>query len=157
LWPHFVAVGSAMTMGSECPQWVESCHKSLYALKMTQTAIRARLLATIIGSYVAALTPLLLFGPEGVWWIGILLTGSTPLILVAAILALVFPRRIIARPLTWALCGAGAAIAVSILAMWWVTGTSVGAVAIVIAVPAALIFWWLIHVWKTGPVSPAVE
>jgi hypothetical protein len=124
---------------------------------MSQMAIRARLLATIVGSYVAALLPLLVAGPEGVWWIAILLTASAPLMLIAAITALAFSNQIIARPLMWALCGAGAAIGISLIAMWLITGTWVGVVSIVIAIPAALIFWWLMHVWKTGPANTAVD
>jgi hypothetical protein len=95
--------------------------------------------------------------PQGEWWIGILLTGSAPLLFVASVVAMVFPKEIIARPAAWSIGAAVAAVSISLLALWFVTGTWVGGFSVIVAVPATAAFCWLMRAWKAQAFNPTAD
>ncbi len=83
---------------------------------------------------------LLLFGWEGLFLIQVLGLASLPFALVGLIASLIFARQIVDRPWPWAICGALLVIGLGLLAMFAITGTAVGLLALMVAPPVAVLF-----------------
>ena len=107
------------------------------ALSLT---LRIRVVAAVIASFFAVLSPLLLFGREGIWWIQMLVVGSAPLLAIAVLTAFVFAASIRRKPFTWAVSAGVIAIVSSVVTLWLLTGTLIGAVATPVAILAPLAF-----------------
>jgi hypothetical protein len=70
-----------------------------------------------------------------------------PLIVTACVVAAVFPNSIVRHPLAWSMCAFGVAVSLSVLVLYCVTGSWVGVTSIVLATPAAAIFYVIARVW----------
>lgn len=115
--------------------------------------VRLRVTAAVVCSFFAALAPLLLFGWEGLWWAKILMIGGAPFLGIAAIAAFTFAGAILRRPLVWAEIASATVITVSIVGLWFLTGSLVGLASLPIALLAPVIFVFAIKL--LAPLQPA--
>ena len=77
--------------------------------------------------------------------------GPSPLLGVAAIVAFVFPERILRRPFAWSLVAAMIALAIFVLAIWAMTGTLLGFLGIPFAFVAPIAFWLFVKALRLEP------
>lgn len=113
-------------------------------------SVRLRVVSAVIVGYLAALAPLLLFGPEGGWWFGVLLLGSTPLLAFAGLAAFFFAESIRRRPVLWASSAGIIALAASLITLRLLTRTWTGVLAAPTAVLAPLAFLYFLRVFKVA-------
>ena len=123
---------------------------------------RLRIVAAVVFSYLVALAPLVLFGFEGVWWLGILVIGSAPLLAIACFAAFAFAGGVRKRPFRWAFAAGLAAVALSVRCIVvMLTATWVGLVSVpVAALLRAVIFGFLVNTfvgWGQNRRRPGVQ
>lgn len=114
----------------------------MLARESLRSPIKLRLAVTgaIISSFLAALLPLVLLGPEGLFWIAVLGTGGLPLLVIAALTGLAFSSQIAKAPWRWAIAAgiAGLSLACIVLGLlggpWWtgLFGAPVAALAVIL-------------------------
>jgi hypothetical protein len=116
-----------------------------FVAEMNSAAAVRRLwvLAAVVGSYLIALTPFLLFGWEGRWLAEILLAGSFPFLAVAGIAAFLFAERVIANPLEWAATASFAGLVIYVVLSIVTTGLPWAVIGAPVAIIAPLLFWLL--------------
>ena len=111
---------------------------------------RLRIVAAVLFSYIMALAPLVLFGSEGLWWVGMLLIASAPLLAIACVAAYAFAGSVRRHPFRWGGAAALFAIVLSVVALWVLTATWVGLVSIPVAAFAAVIFGFVVKTFDDG-------
>lgn len=116
---------------------------------------RLRVSAAVAASYVLAFAPLLLLGPMGVWWASVMLPMSLPLAFIACAISLCFAASVVQRPAAWNLGAVIAAVALSVVGLRLVSGSWIGVVSVIVAVPAAAIFYLLVRAWLRPKLASA--
>jgi hypothetical protein len=108
-------------------------------------AKRLWVFAAVVGSYLIALTPFLLFGWEGRWLAALFLAGSSPFLAIAGIAAFLFAERVIANPLEWAATASFVGLVIYVVLSMVATGLPWALVGAPVAIIAPLLFWLMVR------------
>lgn len=116
--------------------------------------IRADLVLRIISCWIGSLALVVVLGGlmnqtgAGFWWAQLLGLVSLPLIVVAVVAALAFPRAIVRRPLVWS----SAASVISLL-VGFLVAQNAAVISLLVSVPSAVAFVLSLQRWP--PKFPA--
>ena len=107
--------------------------------------LRFAVAGAVVAAYLAALTPLALFGHEGIFWVSVLGIGGLPCLMIAVGVGFLFAARIVLAPWKWAIAAGTVGIGLSCIVLailggpWW-TGLFGAPIAIIAAIvfPLAL-------------------
>jgi hypothetical protein len=108
---------------------------------------RIKVVVAVAVSYALAFAPLLVSGPTGLWWVRLMVSFSLPLIAVACATSFLCARSIVQRPAVWTLAGFSGAVALSVLELYFPSRSWVGLVSVIVAAPAAMIFYLIARAW----------
>ena len=108
-------------------------------------AKRFWVLAAVVGSYLIALAPLLLFGWVGRWLAELFLAASSPFLAIAGITAFLFAERVLEHPLQWAATASFIGLAIYVILSMVAAGLPWALIGAPVAIIAPLLFWLMVR------------